>query len=208
MAPEPEQRRLNRALSTGRPGLYIVEGGQAPEGSVDVLSMTERGVLRWIAECKKREPQHLHGFHALDAMAWGQLNVHRENIYHAGLVLVCHMSEQDIVQMIEHAPDLWAWRHGPYNREAEEMTMQENQGELLAVFVPGPNEYHAMPDMKTALDQSARLNSTLENDPKIRETISSLGLDVEQMKSSVCKWPYSDAEHAEDLEIFRRNNSK
>ena len=86
--------------------------------------------------------------------------------------------------------------------------MQENQGELLAVFVPGPNEYHAMPDMNTALDQSARLNSALENDPKIREAISALGLDVEQMKSSVCNWPYSDAEHAEDLEIFRRNNSK
>lgn len=175
---------------------------------MDVLSIVRDGILHWINECNPADPQHLHGFDAMNARAWERLNVHRENIYHAGLVLVCHMSGPDIIQMIHHAPDLWAWRHGPYNREAEEMTMQENQGELLAVFVPGPNEYHAMPDMKTALDQSARLNSALENDPKIREAISSLGLDVKQMKSSVCNWPYSDAEHAEDLEIFRRNNSK
>lgn len=107
-------QRLNRALSTGRPDVYVVEGGQEPWGFIDVLSITERGVLRWITEDKKSEPQHLHGFHALDAKAWGKLNVHRDNIYHAGLILVCYMSEQDIVKMIAHAPDLWAWRFGPY----------------------------------------------------------------------------------------------
>ena len=36
----------------------------------------------------------------------------------------------------------------------------------------------------------------------MRDMITRLGLDPEQMKSSVCKWPYSDAEHAEDLAVF------
>ena len=77
----------------------------------------------------------------------------------------------------------------------------QKQDELLAIFVPGPNEYYAMPDMEAA----ARHNAALENEPKMRDMITRLGLDPEQMKSSVCKWPYSDAEHAEDLAVFLEN---
>ena len=81
----------------------------------------------------------------------------------------------------------------------------QKQSELLAIFVPGPNEYHAMPDMETATDMVARHNAALENEPKMRDMITRLGLDPEQMKSSACKWPYSDAEHAEDLAVFLEN---
>ena len=81
----------------------------------------------------------------------------------------------------------------------------QKQGELLAIFVPGPDEYHAMPDMETATDMASRHNDALENEPKMRDMITRLGLDPEQMKCSVCKWPYSDAEHAEDLEFFLKN---
>ena len=81
----------------------------------------------------------------------------------------------------------------------------QKQGELLAIFVPGPNEYHAMPDMETAADMAARHNVALENEPEMRGMITRLGLDPEQMKSSVCKWPYSDDEHAEDLAVFLKN---
>ena len=81
----------------------------------------------------------------------------------------------------------------------------QKQGELLAIFVQGPNEYHAMPDMETAADMAARHNAALENEPEMRVMITRLGLDPEQMKSLVCKWPYSDAEHAEDLAVFLKN---
>ena len=81
----------------------------------------------------------------------------------------------------------------------------QKQGELLAIFVPGPNEYHAMPDMETAADMAARHNAALENEPELRGMITRLGLDPEKMKSMVCKWPYSDAEHAEDLAVFLKN---
>ena len=81
----------------------------------------------------------------------------------------------------------------------------QKQGELLAIFVPGPDEYLAMPDMETATDMVARHNAALENEPQMRDMITRLGLDPEQMKSSVCKWPYSDAEHAEDLAVFLEN---
>ena len=64
----------------------------------------------------------------------------------------------------------------------------QKQSELLAIFVPGPDEYHAMPDMETATDMVARHNATLENEPKMRDMITRLGLDPERMKSSVCKW--------------------
>ena len=81
----------------------------------------------------------------------------------------------------------------------------QKQSELLAIFVPGPDEYHAMPDMETATGMVARHNAALENEPKMRDMITRLGLDPEQMKSSVCKWPYSEAEHAEDLAVFLEN---
>ena len=81
----------------------------------------------------------------------------------------------------------------------------QKQDELLAIFVPGPNEYYAMPDMETATDMVARHNAALENEPKMRDMITRLGLDPEQMKYLVCKWPYSDAEHAEDLAVFLEN---
>ena len=81
----------------------------------------------------------------------------------------------------------------------------QNQCDLLAIFVPGPDEYHAMPDMETATDMVARHDAALENEPKMRDMITRLGLDPERMKSSVCKWPYSDAEHAEDLAVFLEN---
>ena len=81
----------------------------------------------------------------------------------------------------------------------------QKQGELLAIFVPGPNEYHAMPDMETAADMAARHNAALENEPELRGMITRLGLDPEKMKSMVCKWPYSDDEHAEDLAVFLKN---
>lgn len=35
----------------------------------------------------------------------------------------------------------------------------KSKSELLAIFVPGPNEYHAMPDMETATDMVARHNT-------------------------------------------------
>ncbi len=81
----------------------------------------------------------------------------------------------------------------------------QKQSELLAIFVPGPDEYHAMPDMETATDMVARHNAVLENEPKMRDMITRLGLDPEQMKSLVCKWPYSDAGHAKDLAVFLEN---
>ena len=48
----------------------------------------------------------------------------------------------------------------------------QKQSELLAIFVPGPDEYHAMPDMETATDMVARHNAALENEPKMRDMIS------------------------------------
>ena len=63
----------------------------------------------------------------------------------------------------------------------------QKQDDLLAIFVPGPNEYHAMPDMETAADMVARHNAALENEPKMRDMITRLGLDPERMKSSVCR---------------------
>ena len=81
----------------------------------------------------------------------------------------------------------------------------QKKSDLLDIFVPGPNEYHAMPDMETATDMVARHNAALENEPEMRGMITRLGLDPEQMKSSVCKWPYSDDEHAEDLAVFLKN---
>lgn len=51
----------------------------------------------------------------------------------------------------------------------------------------------------------ARHNAALENEPKMRDMITRLGLDPEQMKSSVRKWPYSDVWHAEDLAVFLEN---
>ena len=62
----------------------------------------------------------------------------------------------------------------------------QKQSELLAIFVPGPDEYHAMPDMETATDMVARHNAALENEPNLMPSMPRTWRFFWKISNSAC----------------------
>lgn len=71
------------------------------------------------------------------------------------------------------------------------------------IYIPGPNELHAMPDKETAEKCAAIHNKAIERFiEKARSDSSMVWLKPEMIKAEVLEWPYSNYEHAMDLKDF------
>lgn len=86
-----------------------------------------------------------------------------------------------------------------YLQREEVKTRPDN--DLWAIFVPGPNEYQAMPSEQAAKDMATRHNAEMAGSAEIVRQVEALGLSVQQLDVVACPWPRSADEHADDLRL-------
>lgn len=70
---------------------------------------------------------------------------------------------------------------------------------LWAIYVPGPDEYYAMPSERVAREMAVRHNTAMAGSVGVAGMMESLGLSVEQVSAFAVVWPYSAEDHADDL---------
>jgi hypothetical protein len=66
---------------------------------------------------------------------------------------------------------------------------------LWAIYVPGPDEYHAMPSREAA-EIAARQHN---NSGCIEHIAERLGMERDVLLVSVCEWPFDADDHAAEL---------
>lgn len=74
------------------------------------------------------------------------------------------------------------------------------EDKLWALFVPGPDEYHAAPSEAIARQIAALHNNWLKSDGI--HAMAALDLNFEQVEAIVVEWPFGAEEHAEDVAEF------
>lgn len=74
---------------------------------------------------------------------------------------------------------------------------------LWAIYVPGPDEYHAMPSREAA-EIAARQHN---NSGCIEHIAEQLGMEPKSLLVSVCEWPGDADDHAEELADARHEAS-
>ena len=70
---------------------------------------------------------------------------------------------------------------------------------LWAVYVPGPDEYLAMPSEHAARGFAARHNAAMARKSEFARMTGALGLGAEQLAVVACHWPFDATGHAAEL---------
>ena len=78
--------------------------------------------------------------------------------------------------------------------------------ELWAVYVPGPNEYLAMPSEQVAREMAVRHNAAMAGSAEFARIADVLGLSVAELDVVACPWPFDAAWHAEDVAVMQGND--
>ncbi len=75
---------------------------------------------------------------------------------------------------------------------------------LWAIYVPGPDEFHAAPSEAIAIQMAAKHNAAMAGWHSKNPDTTGMGPSIESTTAVVELWPSDEESHAEDLKDFAK----